>query len=80
MLPKKIRREVDPPAEGGTSYKRPEAEPTNSHEKNLLEERLAGQHRMMNGESADTSLLDRTDRDDWPETPCVDTEPSILPK
>lgn len=79
MLPKKIKREVDPPAEGGNSYKRPEAEPASANEKNLLKERLAGQHRMMNGESADTSLLDGINRAKWPETPCVDTEPDILP-
>lgn len=84
MLPTKIKRsEVDPNdglAKHDTAYKRPEHIPTDNNEEELLKERLAGQHRMMDGESADMALLDRTDKGDWPEITCVDTEPSILPK
>lgn len=80
MLPRKIKREVDPASDGGTSYKRPEQLPEDENQDRLLRERLAGLHEMMDGDSADMELLDRTDRAEWPETVCVDTEPSILPK
>lgn len=79
MLPKKIQRQNDPPNETGTAYKRPEDIGENAGNKRLLAERLAGQHEMMEGQSADMALLDRTDKADWPEIECVDTEPSILP-
>lgn len=84
MLPKKIERTANDPndvmAKHDTGYKRPEEIPCDANEERLLAERLAGQHRMMSGESAKLDLLDRTDKSDWPEISCVDTEPSILPE
>lgn len=83
MLPKKLNRtEMDPNAEMAkhdTAYRRPEEIEGHEDAKRLLNERLAGQHEMMEGTSADMTLLDRYDRSSWPEIECVDTEPDILP-
>lgn len=83
MLPKKLNRTVMDPneelAKHDTAYRRPEELPEDTNQDRLLKERLAGQHKMMEGESADLALLDRTDKADWPDIVCVDTEPSILP-
>lgn len=71
MLPAKLKRtEMDPNAEiakHDTAYRRPEQIDRDANEKRLLEERLAGQHEQMEGQSANMSLLDRTNRKDWPE-------------
>lgn len=84
MLPKKLNRtEMDPNAEMAkhdTAYHRPEEIPCDANEERLLKERLSERHKILEGSSVDMALLDRTDKADWPEGACVDTEPSILPE